>query len=249
MASDADVSADSADLAELAAAIGHRFADPQRLADAVTHPSLMGLERNARGGRPEQGPGLAYERLEFLGDRVLGLVIAEWLLERFPNEREGALAKRHVSLVRREALSRVADALQLGRYLRLSPSEAQGGGRSNHTILADACEAVIGALYLDGGMDKARDFIRRAWAGQIDRAEPPPLDSKTALQEWAQGNGRPLPTYEMIEQSGPAHEPVFRIAVRLKGMEPVTATGPSKRVAERKAASALLRQLGVQVDD
>ncbi|MDQ2102035.1 ribonuclease III [Azospirillum isscasi] len=249
MASASDVSADSADLAELADALGHRFADPQRLADAVTHPSLMGLERNARGGRPEQGPGLAYERLEFLGDRVLGLVVAEWLLERFPNEREGALAKRHVSLVRREALGRVADTLRLGRYLRLSPSEAQGGGRSNRTILADACEAVIGALYLDGGMDKARAFIRSAWAGQIDRAEPPPLDSKTALQEWAQGNGRPLPTYELIEQSGPAHEPVFRIAVRLKGMEPVTATGPSKRVAERKAASTLLRQLGVQVDD
>ena len=249
MASDSDVSADSADLAELAAAIGHHFSDPQRLTDAVTHPSLMGLERNARGGRPEQGPGLAYERLEFLGDRVLGLVVAEWLLERFPDEREGALAKRHVSLVRREALGRVADTLRLGRYLRLSPSEAQGGGRNNRTILADACEAVIGALYLDGGMDKARAFIRSAWAGLIDRAEPPPLDSKTALQEWAQGNGRPLPTYELIEQSGPAHEPVFRIAVRLKGMEPVTATGPSKRVAERKAASALLRQLGVQVDD
>ena len=166
-----------------------------------------------------------------------------------PHRTRGALAKRHVSLVRREALGRVADTLRLGRYLRLSPSEAQGGGRNNRSILADACEAVIGALYLDGGMDKARAFIRSSWAGQIDRADPPPLDSKTALQEWAQGNGHPLPTYELIEQSGPAHEPVFRIAVRLKGMEPVTATGPSKRVAERKAASALRRQLGGQVDD
>lgn len=240
----------TADLEELAAALGHRFADMQKLADAMTHPSLMGLERTTRGtGRPEQGPGLAYERLEFLGDRVLGLVIAEWLLERFPNEREGALAKRHVSLVRREALGRVAEAIGLGRYLRLSPAEAQGGGRNNRTILADACEAAIGALYLDGGMDKARAFIRKSWAGQIDRADPPPLDSKTALQEWAQGKGKPLPTYELIEQSGPAHEPMFRIAVRLKGEEPVIGIGPSKRVAERQAASALLRKLGVQVDD
>lgn len=240
----------TADLDELAAAVGHRFADVRMLADAVTHPSLMGLERTTRGaGRPEQGPGLNYERLEFLGDRVLGLVIAEWLLERFPNEREGALAKRHVSLVRREALGRVADAIGLGRYLRLSPAEAQGGGRNNRTILADACEAVIGALYLDGGMDKARTFIRTAWARQIDRAEPPPLDSKTALQEWAQGHGRPLPTYQLIEQSGPAHEPLFRISVHLKGMEPVVGVGPSKRVAERQAASELLRKLGVQVDD
>ncbi|WP_448204248.1 ribonuclease III [Azospirillum sp. sgz302134] len=237
-------------LDDLAAALGHRFADMEKLADAVTHPSLMGLERVPRGaGRPEQGPGKDYERLEFLGDRVLGLVIAEWLLERFPNEREGALAKRHVSLVRREALGRVADAIGLGRFLRLSPAESQGGGRNNRTILADACEAVIGALYLDGGMEKAQAFIRSAWAGQIDRAEPPPVDAKTALQEWAQGHNKPLPTYELIEQSGPAHEPMFRIAVHLKGMKPVIGEGPSKRLAERRAASALLRQMGVQVDD
>ncbi len=240
----------AADLAELAATLGHAFADPQRLADAVTHPSLMGLERAVRGGgRPGQGPGLAYERLEFLGDRVLGLVIAEWLLERFPAEREGALAKRHAALVRREALGRVADSIRLGRYLRLSPAEAQGGGRSNRTILGDACEAVIGALYLDGGMAVARRFIRDAWTAQIERPQPPPLDAKTALQEWAQGRGLPLPVYELVEQSGPAHEPLFRVAVRVQGMEPVTGCGPSKRVAEKQAASALLGQVGVQVDD
>lgn len=245
----ADTAGRPADLAELAAALGHGFADPDRLADAVTHPSLMGLERSGRGERPDSGPGLAYERLEFLGDRVLGLVVAEWLIERYPTEREGALAKRHVALVRREALARVAEAIGLGRYLRLSPAESQGGGRNNHTILADACEAVIGALYLDGGMEVARRFIRTRWAGQIDRPEPPPIDSKTALQEWAQGKSLPLPTYELVEQSGPAHQPLFRVAVRVKGMEPVVGTGTSKRAAEKLAASTLLRKVGVPYDD
>nr|WP_245986949.1 ribonuclease III [Azospirillum thermophilum] len=242
--------AGTADLAGLAEALGHRFAKPGLLEDAVTHPSLMGLERGGRRGqRPDHGPGLAYERLEFLGDRVLGLVIAEWLLEQFPHEKEGALAKRHAALVRREAVGRVAEGIGLGGYLRLSPAEAQGGGRTNQTILGDACEAVIGALYLDGGLDVARRFIRGAWAEQIERPQPPPIDPKTALQEWVQGRGLPLPTYELLDRSGPAHEPVFRVAVRVEGMDPVTGTGPSKRIAEKKAASVLLSQVGVKVDD
>lgn len=242
--------APAADPTGLAEAIGHHFANPSLLADAVTHPSLMGLERTARGsGRPEHGPGLAYERLEFLGDRVLGLVIAEWLLERFPDEREGALAKRHASLVRREALARVADDLELGSYLRLSPAEAQSGGRSNRTILGDACEATIGALYLDGGMTIARNFIRRAWSDQIERVQPPPMDAKTSLQEWAQARGKPLPAYRLIEQTGPAHEPLFKVSVTVEGMDAVIGAGSSKRIAEKQAATALLSQLGVKVDD
>lgn len=236
---------DLGELGDLAAALGHRFGNGQLLADAVTHPSLMGLERSGKGVTPAHGPGIAYERLEFLGDRVLGLCVAEWLWERFPDEREGALAKRHAALVRREALGTVADAIGLGRHLRLSPAEASGGGRSNRTILADACEAVIGALYLDGGLEAARRFIRGAWGGLIDRADVPPVDPKTALQEWAQGRGRPLPVYEMIEQTGPAHEPVFRVRVRVEGEEPVTGSGSSKRAAEKQAASLLLNQLGV----
>jgi len=241
--------AQGADVSELAAALGHAFADPGLLADAVTHPSLMGLERSDKGTSPAHGPGIAYERLEFLGDRVLGLCIAEWLLERFPAEKEGALAKRHASLVRREALGAVAEGLDLGRYLRLSPAEDSGGGRGNRSILADACEAVIGALYLDGGLEAAKRFIRGAWDGMIDRHQPPPLDPKTALQEWAQGRGRPLPVYEMVGQSGPAHEPVFRVRVTVQGEEPATAEGSSKRAAEKQAASALLRQLGVAVHE
>lgn len=234
-----------ADLEGLAAALGHRFANPDLLADAVTHPSLMGLQRVGRDGRrPQQGPGLAYERLEFLGDRVLGLTIAEWLLERFPDEREGALAKRHASLVQREALGRVADGIGLGAYLRMTAGEVLGGGRSNRTILGDACEAVIGALYLDGGFDAARRFIRQAWADQIDGSQAPPLDPKTALQEWAQGRGKPLPTYELTERTGPAHEPVFHVTVRVAGMEPESGSGSSKRAAEKMAASALLDRVG-----
>ncbi|CAO3421719.1 Ribonuclease III (EC 3.1.26.3) [Azospirillum doebereinerae] len=238
----------AADVAELARALGHAFVNLDLLQDAVTHPSLAGLERGARkpGGN---GPGLAYERLEFLGDRVVGLVVAEWLLERYPHEREGALAKRHASLVRRESLGRVADTVGLGAYLRMSPAEVQSGGRANRTILGDACEAVLGALYLDGGLEAVTRFVRRALAESIEKASPPPLDSKTALQEWAQGRGKPLPSYELIERSGPAHEPVFVVAVRVEGMEPVTGAGPSKRIAEKKAANALLSQVGVQVDD
>jgi ribonuclease III len=238
------------DIAALARSLGHEFRDASLLQDAVTHPSLMGLERTLRAGRrPGKGPGIAYERLEFLGDRVVGLIVAEWLLERYPDEREGALAKRHAALVRRESLGRVADRIGLGAYLRMSPAEVQSGGRNNRTILGDACEAVIGALYLDAGLDVVTRFVRESLAEQIDKPTPPPLDSKTALQEWAQGRGKPLPHYELIEQSGLAHEPVFVVAVHVEGMETVTGSGSSKRVAEKKAASALLSQVGVQVDD
>lgn len=240
-----DAAAGAEPLDGLADALGHRFADPGLLEDAVTHPSLSGLEPAAPGA----SPATAYERFEFLGDRVLGLVIAEWLLERFAEEKEGALAKRHAALVRREALCRVADAIALGRYLRLSPAESSGTGRSNPTILADACEAVIGALYLDGGLEPARRFIRGAWADAIDRTEPPPLDAKTALQEWAQGRGKPLPVYETVDRSGSAHAPVFRVRVTVAGEEPVLGTGTSKRAAEKDGARALLRRIGVHVDD
>src|SRR5690348_5402077 len=231
------------DLAELVRNLGHRFAQPDLLAEAVTHPSLGGMERSPRGAAARQ-PGTIYERLEFLGDRVLGLVVAEWLLERFPDEREGDLAKRHANLVRREALGTVADRINLGRHLRLSPGEDEHGGRANRAILADACEAVIGALFLDGGLEAPRRFIRSAWADLIERVAPPPLDAKTALQEWAQARGKPLPTYETIGQSGPAHEPVFDVRVVVADLEPVVARGNSKRTAEKNAASALLRLVG-----
>ncbi|HEV7370972.1 ribonuclease III [Arenibaculum sp.] len=236
---------DAADLAELSAKLGHEFADLRLLSDAVTHPSLSGLGRSTA----RRAPGFAYERLEFLGDRVLGLVVAAWLLERFPDEPEGHLAKRHAALVRREALGVIADELSLGRHLRLSQGEADQGGRTNRAILADCCEAVIGALYLDGGLASAQALIRRYWAPLIERAAPPPQDAKTALQEWAQGRGKPLPVYETVGQSGPAHEPQFDVRVTVEGHEPVTARAGSKRAAEKLAATTMLQSVGVPLHD
>jgi len=238
-----------ADPGELAIALGYSFRRPELLVDAVTHPSLSGMERAGKRGARTPTPGLAYERLEFLGDRVLGLVIANWLLERFPDEREGALARRLASLVRWETLSDVAVTLGLGRYLRLSTGEAESGGRTNGAILADSCEAVIGALYLDGGLPVAEKFIRTRWADLIERTASPPQDVKTALQEWAQGRGKPLPVYEVLGQTGPDHSPKFEIRVHLEGHEPVTAEGNSKRAAEKAAASAMLRRVGAQINE
>lgn len=227
------------DLTGLETALGHAFADPGLLAEAVTHPSLAGLARS--GGGPK--PGLAYERLEFLGDRVLGLLVAEWLLERFPLEREGELARRHTMLVKRETLAAIARDIGLGDHLRLSPGERDSGGRVNLTILGDACEAVIGALYLDGGLPSARAFVRRAWAAHLEGAgRLPAQDGKTRLQEWAQGQGKPLPVYEIVRRSGPAHEPEFEISVTVAGYPPAHGTGRSRRVAETEAALALLRR-------
>ncbi|HYE49482.1 MAG TPA: ribonuclease III [Azospirillaceae bacterium] len=219
-----------ADLAGLAAALGHGFDRPELLAEAMTHPSLT--DRGAAGH--------GYERLEFLGDRVLGLVVAEWLLERFPDEPEGSLAKRHTAMVQADALAAVAEAIGLGRYLRLSAGEQGGGGRAKRAILADACEAAIGALFLDGGLEAARRFIRAGWAAQIEAATAPPQDPKTALQEWALARSLPLPAYETLSRTGPDHSPVFEVRVSVKGHPPQTASGTSKRAAEKSAAALLL---------
>ena len=219
-------------LDSLADILGHRFARTDLLREALTHPSVNPEDR---------GPApFGYERLEFLGDRVLGLVIAEWLLELFPDEPEGALARRHAALVRRETLAQTAGAMALGDYLLLSSGEAGGGGRDNEAILANACEAVIGALYLDGGLAAAQRFIRKAWAAAVARYEHPPRDPKTALQEWAQARSLPLPTYIPVSRVGPDHDPVFTVEVKVDGHPPATGSGSSKRGAERAAAAALL---------
>ncbi|HZH27160.1 MAG TPA: ribonuclease III [Azospirillaceae bacterium] len=224
--------------AALEDALGHVFADKDLLRQALTHPSFAGTAAAARG------EGVAYERLEFLGDRVLGLVVAEWLLERYPDEREGDLAKRHAGLVQRDALGRVAREIGLGAYLRLSPGEEEIGGRTNATLLADAMEAVIGAIYKDAGLAPARAFIRRCWAGMVEQGLAPPQDPKTRLQEWAQGRGRPLPIYEMVGRTGAAHDPVFEVRVTVRGLEPASGSGRTKRAAEKAAAQALLDRIG-----
>lgn len=226
--------ADGEGLDAFARRLGHAFREPMLLVEALTHPSVSGQKRRlARHG---------YERLEFLGDRVLGLVIAELLLERFPKEAEGAIAKRHVALVRREALVEVAQAIGLGRHLVLSPGE-EVVGRENPTILADACEAVIGALYRDGGLAAAAGFIRRSWAGFIDQNAAPPQDPKSALQQWALARGLKLPRYVEVSRGGSDHLPVFEIRVEIEGQPSASARGSSKRVAERDAAAALLQRL------
>jgi ribonuclease-3 len=199
----------------------------------LTHASA------ARRGRA------GYERLEFLGDRVLGLIVAEALLERFPAEREGDIAKRHAQLVRRDSLAQVARALGLGRHLILSRGEEEAGARDNPGVLADALEAVIAALYLDAGLDAARRFVLAHWAPLMEADQRPPRDPKTALQEWAQGRGMARPVYTELACSGPPHAPVFTVEARLEGVEPVEATGRSKREAEQGAASGLLARLGV----
>ncbi|HLO76661.1 MAG TPA: ribonuclease III [Magnetospirillum sp.] len=225
----------AARLHELAQRLGHRFVDPNLLVQALTHPSVV-QSRAPRRATP-------YERLEFLGDRVLGLVVADMLFHRFPTEPEGALARRHAALVRREALARVAQTLDLPTHLVLSRGEEEAGGRANPGLLADACEAVIGALFADAGFDKAQAFVRTMWTPLMDEAAAPPKDAKTALQEWAQGRGKKLPVYTTVGMEGPPHDPTFMVSVEVEGVETVTAQGASKRAAEQAAATAMLENV------
>lgn len=220
-------------LEALADILGHEFANSELLAEALTHRSAARSDLHPFG----------YERLEFLGDRVLGLVIADQLLERFPGSSEGALARQLSALVRRETLDEVAMSLELGRFLRLAESEERAGGRENSGIRADACEAVIGALYLDGGLAAAKEFILAHWTPMLEREGMAARDPKTCLQEWAQARKLPLPEYRVIDQSGPAHYPLFTIEASVEGEKPVQAEAGSKRRAEQDAARKLLARL------
>jgi ribonuclease III len=222
---------------DLSETLSHRFARPELLIEALTHASA--LPRGRGRGVACQG----YERLEFLGDRVLGLVVADLLWRRFPGEAEGALTRRHTQLVRRETLAQIARNIDLGRHLILSPGEALARTREVAGVLGDVCEAVIAALYLDGGIAAAERFIRRHWERLIEVEATPPRDPKTALQEWAQGRGHGLPRYEMVKIEGPAHERRFTVAVSVADLAAEAATGASKRAAETAAAAALLARI------
>jgi ribonuclease-3 len=230
-----DVGGSLEGVCELEAALGYRFRDRDILGQAITHSG-------AHHGRTAVADN---ERLEFLGDRVLGLIIAHLLIERFPDAREGELGPRLSALVRREALAEVALSIDLGRHLVIAAGDAAAGGRANPRMLADAMEAVIAALYLDGGLEAARRFIASAWEPLAGSATAPPLEPKTALQEWAQGRGRSLPRYSVVRAEGKAHDPVFEVMVAVEGLEPASAVGPSKRAAEKAAARAMLERLGV----
>ena len=219
------------------ALLGHRFARPDLLREALTHRSA------ARKGRGQAKGTGSNERLEFVGDRVLGLLIAEWLAERFPQEQEGELGRRLAQLVSQPVLAAIAAAAGMPAALAVAPGEARAGVRRRATVLADATEAAIGALFIDGGLEAARGFVRRAWAQAMDAQPAPPKDAKTALQEWAQGRGLPLPDYALASREGPPHAPVFVIAVTVAG-QTGTGTAGSKRRAEQLAAEALLAGLG-----
>ncbi len=221
---------------ELEAALGHQFDNVSLLGQALTH----------RGAA--LSPEESNERLEFLGDRVLGLVVADMLCRRFPSEEEGALARRFSSLVRRDALARIATDIGLASRLILTQTEIDSGSRDNPALLADACEAVIAALYRDGGLAAAAGFIGHRWSPLLEEDPTPPLDAKTALQEWAQGCGLTLPVYEERKRLGPAHAPTFTIAVMVDGLRDVQAEGSSKRVAEQAAASLMLQEVQALVE-
>lgn len=216
-------------LAGFEARFGHRFANAENLQLALTHSST-GASRN-------------YERLEFLGDRVLGLVMAELLYDVFPDEVEGDLARRHAALVSGETLAVIAEQINLGEVLKLSHGERAGGGAKNENILADVMEALIGAVYLDAGLPPCKPVIAALWQNVLHTMKEPPRDPKTGLQEWAQGRGLPLPKYEMVSRTGPDHAPVFTIAVMVEGFEPLSAEGPSRRAAEKSAATLLLNKI------
>jgi len=181
-----------------------------------------------------------YERLEFLGDRVLGLVMAQILFETFTAENEGGLAKRHAALVQGSTLAEIAREIDLGAFMILSDAERAAGGADNDNILADGLEALIGALYLDSGLPACHKAIEKLWSNRVSVMREPPRDSKTALQEWAQGQGLPLPVYEIIKREGPDHAPVFEMQVSVQGFSPQGAQGSSIRAAEKEAASRLL---------
>jgi ribonuclease III len=216
---------------ELARIIGHDFTRPELLEVALTHVSAAATAADS------------YERLEFLGDRVLGLVIADLLMRRHPDEKEGDLARRLAGLVARDSLVEIADAIGLGSWLRLSAGEHAAGMRDNRSVLADVMEAVIGAVYRDGGLEAAAPLVERLWAPLEARDETPPTDAKTALQELVQARGGVLPQYRVLEKMGPDHQPVFSVEVTVEGAVPARGEGTSKRAAEQAAAEALLHIL------
>lgn len=214
--------------------LGYNFADPDLLERALTHSSAISPAR-----RVEQ----SYQRLEFLGDRVLGLVVADMVYRRYPKSNEGDLSRTLNTLVRKETCAVIARQLDLGSEMVLGDSEARSGGADKDAILGDITEAVIGAIYLDGGLDPARKFVESQFEEFLADGQASRADAKTTLQEWAQARGLEPPAYELVARAGPDHAPEFTIAVDLSGFERIEAIGTSKKIAEHKAAEAfLLRQ-------
>jgi ribonuclease-3 len=222
--------------AALEARIGHHFADPNLLMQAITHVSAL------KSGRKR---GDSYQRLEFLGDHVLGLVVSDMLYHAYPNADEGELSKRLAELVRKESCADVAKSLGLLDDIKLGSVGSSADARLRKSILGDICEAVIGAIFLDGGHAAADEFVKRNWTERMHKPRRPLRDPKTVLQEWAQGKGLPTPVYREVERTGPHHDPQFRVAVDLPGLAPAEGIGGSKRAAEKVAASVMIEREGV----
>jgi ribonuclease-3 len=220
--------------------LGYQFADKALLERALTHISAL-------SGGP-QNRTASYQRLEFLGDHVLGVVISDMLYRTFAKANEGELSRRLADLVRKETCAEVARAMDVGPALKLGNSESHAGGRLRVTILGDACEALIGAVFLDGGYGAAEELVARFWKERMLKPLRPLRDPKTMLQEWAQARGLPTPAYRELARTGPHHDPEFRVAVALPDRPPAEGLGSSKRAAEQNAAAAMLERVGVAVD-
>jgi ribonuclease-3 len=220
---------------ELEQSLGHTFKDRDLLARALTHVSAVS------GGKRAE----TYQRLEFLGDRVLGLTISQMLYEMFPSADEGELSRRLADLVRKETCADVARAWNVGPHLRLGLGESQTGGRDKTAILGDACEALIGGVFMDAGYDAARALVLRSFADRMMAPRRPLRDAKTSLQEWAQARGLPPPLYRETARSGPAHAPCFTITVEIEGFEACSAEGSSKRIAEQAVAENFMAREGI----
>lgn len=217
--------------------IGYDFRDKALLDRALTHISA------AKRGRAD-----SYQRLEFLGDHVLGLVVSDMLFRAYPKADEGELSRRLADLVRQETCAEVARAIDLGAAVRLGASESNSGGRRRTAILADVCESLIGAVFLDGGYPAAAEIVERLWLERMLKPPRPLRDAKTVLQEWAQAQGLPTPSYREIERTGPHHKPEFRVAVDVAELVPAEGSGRSKRAAEQSAAAAMLVREGVNAE-
>ncbi len=232
----------SGDITALQSRIGHVFADASLLVRALTHVSALPAAQAQR--RVD-----SYQRLEFLGDRVLGLAVSAMLFETFPAAEEGELSRRLADLVRKDTCADVARDWGVGAALRLGEGEAQTGGAKKSAILGDICESILGAVFLDGGFEAAEKVVRQFFGAKMLNPGRPLRDPKTALQEWAQARGLQPPGYRQSGRSGPDHAPLFVMEVVVNGFEPVLAEGNSKRLAEQACAQKFLTREGVLEND
>lgn len=219
---------------------GYKFRNKDLLIEALTHPSALG-KRDSKVSKRKN-----YERLEFLGDSVLSMIIAEFLIDQYKTENEGNISKRHTALVCGSTLAKIAKIIDIPSMIIMSKGEESSGGRDNEHILENVVESLIGAMYLDGGLEEARKFIHRFWKSLALRNIQPPRDPKTELQEISQAYNKSLPVYDLVEQRGTAHEPLFVVKVCIDSKGEALGEGKSKKEAEKKAAIKMIKILKLE---